>query len=374
MKKVLALVLSLALLCSLGLTGAASAEGKPTFTIGMPWLSASTDPTFFSITNIVEEVVKAAGGELIFVESDFTADTLVNNVSELISRGVDGILFMPASDSMLLAVDSMCAEAGVYWGTLFRNINDADVRDAVEASPWYAGRVYEDDVTCAENIVKSLAGMGVSNLGVINIAKGDTSSDLRDQGAAKGAEESGVTILNTTYGVTLTTDMTKTVEGYIAAYPEMDGVLVLGTYCPDATSTILKALGDHNKAGAVKYGRIDCESGMGEYLDQGIFHVCYGCQQQIDPMLAMVVLVNKVMGHPIAEEGPSIIVTPYLPVTSSAEAADYVNYFQDSNIYNADEIASIFIKANNPDVTLDYINGLLENFSIADVKARHTAE
>lgn len=372
MKKLIALVLTLALLCSACLCGVGVAEPKTSFTIGVPWSTSNTDPTWVSITNIIKAVIEAAGGEAIFVETDLTADGLINNITELISRGVDGVLFMPASDSMLLAVDALCSEAGVYWGTFFRTISDDSIREAVYASEWYAGAVYENDELCGANIVKTMAEQGVTNLGVINIAKGDTSSDLRDAGAAIGAEEAGVTILNTTYGISVTTDMTKTIESYIAAYPEMDGILLLGTYCADATATILKALSDHGLAGTVKYGRIDCEAGMGEYLDQGIFHVCYGCQQQIDPMIGAVILVNKVMGCPIVEDGPTIINTPYLPVTSSQEAADFTTYFLDSNIYTNEEIASTFIKANNPEVSLDYINAILDNFSIEEVKTRHS--
>lgn len=372
MKKFIALVLTLALLCSACLCGVGVAESKASFTIGVPWSTSNTDPTWVSITNIIKAVIESAGGEAIFVETDLTADGLINNITELISRGVDGVLFMPASDSMLLAVDALCSEAGVYWGTFFRTISDDSIRDAVYASEWYAGAVYEDDELCGANIVKTMAEQGVTNLGVINIAKGDTSSDLRDAGAAIGAEEAGVTILNTTYGISVTTDMTKTIESYIAAYPEMDGILLLGTYCADATATILKALSDHGLAGTVKYGRIDCEAGMGEYLDQGVFHVCYGCQQQIDPMIGAVILVNKVMGYPIVEDGPTIINTPYLPVTTSQEAADFTTYFLDSNIYTNEEIASTFIKANNPEVSLDYINEILANFSIEEVKTRHS--
>lgn len=372
MKKVLALVLTLTMLCVTCLCGVGVAEAGPAFTIGVPWSTSNTDPTWVSITNIIKAVIEAAGGEAIFVETDLTADGLINNITELISRDVDGVLFMPASDSMLLAVDALCSDAGVYWGTFFRTISDDSVREAVYASEWYAGAVYEDDELCGSNIVKTMAELGVTNLGVINIAKGDTSSDLRDAGAAKGAAEANVNILNTTYNITVTTDMTKTIESYIAAYPEMDGVLLLGTYCADATATILKALSDHNLAGTVKYGRIDCEAGMGEYLDEGIFHVCYGCQQQIDPMIGAVILVNKVMGNPIVEDGPTIINTPYLPVTTTQEAADFTTYFIDSNIYTNEEIASTFIKANNPDVSLDYINEILANFSIEEVKTRHS--
>ena len=343
------------------------------FTIGFPWETSSTDPVWISIYESVKVAVEAAGGELITVETDLTADTLINNISELLSRGVDGILFMPASDSMLPTVDAMCAEAGVYWGTMFRTISDDTIREQIYASEWFAGGCNEDDEVCAANIVKKMAEMGVENLCCINIAKGDTSSDLRDKGAAVGVEESGITLLNTTYGITVETDMTRTIESYIAAYPEMDGILLLGTYCPAALPTIEKALADHGKAGEVIVGRIDFDTTMGEYLEDGSFHVSYGGQQQIDPLMSAVILVNKVIGTPINEDGPTIIITPYLELTSAEEAAQFTEYFLgDTPIYTADEIRDLMIKFYNPDIDEDYIYDLLDTFSIADVVERHS--
>ncbi len=350
-----------------------SGDAPAAFKIGFPWDTASTDPTWISIHKSVKAAVEAAGGELITVKTDLTADTLINNISELISRNVDGILFMPAADSMLPTVDAMCAEAGVYWATMFRTISDDNIRKQVYDSKWFAGSCNEDDEQCASNIVKKMAQMGVKNLCCINIAKGDTSSDLRDKGAAKGVKEAGINLLNTTYGITVETDMTKTIESYIAAYPEMDGILLLGTYCPGALPTIEKALADHGKAGKVTVGRIDFDATMGDYLKDGSFHVSYGGQQQIDPMMSAVILVNKVIGTPIKEDGPSVIITPYLELTSAEEAADYNKYFLgDTTIYNEEEIRKLMIKFYNKDINEDYIYKLLDTFSVADVVARHS--
>ena len=343
------------------------------FKIGFPWDTANTDPTWISIYNNVKAAVESAGGELVNVVTDNSADGLIDNISELISRDVDGILFMPASDSMLPAVDAMCADAGVYWGTMFRTISDDDIREAMYDSEWYAGGCNEDDETCSSNIVKSMADMGVTDLGVINIAKGDTSSDLRDKGAAEGAEEAGVNILNTTYDISVTTDMTKTIESYIAAYPEMNGILVLGTYCGGAIPTIEKALADHDKAGDIKVGRIDFETTLGDYLKEGTFNVSYGGQQQIDPLVSAVILVNKVIGTPIVEEGPTNIITPYLELTTAEEADQFNEYFLgDDAVYTADEIKDKMIKFYNPDIDMDYMNDLISTFSIADVVERHS--
>ncbi|MDD7772450.1 MAG: substrate-binding domain-containing protein [Firmicutes bacterium] len=381
MKKLIALILTLAMVACLFVGCGGEAEtpddaGNQTdgsFTIGFPWDTASTDPTWVSIYESVKVAVEAAGGELVTVQTDLTADTLINNITELISRGVDGILFMPASDSMLPTVDAMCAEAGVYWATMFRTISDDDIREQIYASKWFAGGCNEDDEACAANIVKKMADMGVENLCCINIAKGDTSSDLRDKGAAKGVQETGINLLNTTYGITVTTDMTKTINSYIAAYPEMDGILLLGTYCPSALPTIEKALADNGKAGQVIVGRIDFDSTMGDYLAEGSFHVSYGGQQQIDPLMSAVVLVNKVLGTPINEDGPTIIITPYLELTSAEEAAQYTEFFLGSTpIYTKEEISEKMIKKNNSAVTVDYIYDLLESFSVADVVERHS--
>ena len=316
------------------------------FKIGFPWDTANTDPTWISIYNNVKAAVESAGGELVNVVTDNSADGLIDNISELISRDVDGILFMPASDSMLPAVDAMCADAGVYWGTMFRTISDDDIREAMYDSEWFAGGCNEDDETCASNIVKSMADMGVTDLGVINIAKGDTSSDLRDKGAAEGAEEAGVNILNTTYDITVTTDMTKTIE---------------------------KALADHGKAGDIKVGRIDFETTLGDYLKEGTFHVSYGGQQQIDPLVSAVILVNKVIGTPIVEDGPTNIITPYLELTTADEADQFNEYFLgDEPVYTSDEIKEKMIKFYNADIDMDYMNDLISTFSIADVVERHS--
>ena len=374
LKKLAACALSLSLsLSALSAVPVFAAESDPEpFTIGFPWDTANTDPTWISIYNNVEAAVESAGGELVSVNTDNTADDLINKVSELISRGVDGILLMPAADSMLPSVDAMCADAGVYWGTMFRTISDESIRDAIYGSEWFAGGCHEVDEACAANIVKSMSEMGVTDLGVINIAKGDTSSDLRDKGLAEGAEEAGVNVLNTTYDISVTTDMTKTIESYIAAYPEMNGILVLGTYCEAAIPTIEKALADHDKAGEVKVGRIDFESDLGTYLSEGTFHVSYGGQQQIDPLISAVILVNKVIGTPIVEDGPTIIETPYLELTDATEAEQFNEYFLgDEAVYTADEIKDTMIKFYNPDIDMDYMNELISTFSIADVVSRH---
>lgn len=390
MKKALALILAISMAVGL-LAGCSSSKGTESapasaaasgsaesgknpepFKIGFPWATSSTDPTFVSIVTNVKAAVEAAGGELVTVESDLTADTLINNISDLISRGCKGIIFMPASDSMLPTVDQMCTKAGVYYATMFRTISDESIRNEIYASKYFAGGCNEDDEKCAYDITKALSGQGVKNLCVINIAKGDTSSDLRDKGVAKGVAETGIKLLNTTYSITEQTDMTKTIESYIAAYPEMDGILLAGTYCPAALPTIEKALSDHKLAGKIKVGRIDFDFTMGDYLANGSFNVAYGGQQQIDPLLSTVILVNAVVGTPIKTDGPFILITNYLELTSKEEADNFLTYFLGkSPVFTSDEIKANLIKFYKSDVNEDTFKKTVSDFTVADVAARH---
>lgn len=383
--RLLAAVLTLAMVMGMaaGCSGKGESEKKTAdsgkkgddpkaFTIGFPWQTSSTDPTFVSIENNVRAAVEAAGGEIVVVESDLSADDLINNVSDLISRGVDGIIMMPASDSMLATANQMCSDAGVYFGTMFRTINDEEIKKEVYDSEYYAGGCNEEDEEAAYNIVKNMAGQGVGNLCVINIAKGDTSSDLRDKGVEKGVKETGINLLNTTYGIVAQTDMTKTIESYIAAYPELDGILLAGTYCDAALPTIEKALSDHGMAGKVKVGRIDFDFTMGEYLKNDTFHVAYGGQQQIDPLLSTVILVNRVIGTPIVEDKPFNLITNYLELTSSEEADEYLKYFLGKNaVFTPEEIKDTMIKYYDDSINEDTFKEIVKNFTVADVAARH---
>lgn len=353
-------------------TAAASTVQNPKpFKIGFPWATASTDLTLVSVVTNVKAAVEAAGGELVMVESDFTADNLINNITDLISRGVNGIIFMPASDSMLPTVDQLCSEAGIPYATMFRAINDENIKKQIYASKYFAGGCYEDDEQCAYNITKTLVSKGVKNLCAINIAKGDTSSDLRDKGIEKAVAETGIKLLNTTYGITVQTDMTKTIESYIAAYPEMDGILLAGTYCDAALPTIEKALSDHKLAGKVKVGRIDFDYTMGQYLADGSFNVAYGGQQQIDPLLSTVILVNKVVGSPI-KDGPFNLVTNYLELTSKDEADNFLKYFLGNTaVFTSDEIKNSMIKFYNQSINEDSFKKIVSDFTVADVTKRH---
>ena len=232
------------------------------FKIGFCFLTNTTDPLTISIIDNVRAVVEAAGGELIIDNMDFTNEGMINSVEKLISLGVDGILIMPLAESLLPTINQMCVEAEIPFATMFRAINDEEIKAEILSSPYFAGGCYEDEEITAYNAVKEMASLGVKNLCVINLQKGDAAGDARDRGAERAAQESGIEILTVARNLLQMTDVQKTVESFIAAYPEMDGIFIAGTYAPAALPTLMKVLEDHKLDGEIKVGRIDFDSTM----------------------------------------------------------------------------------------------------------------
>ncbi len=166
--------------------------------------------------------------------------------------------------------------------------------------------------------------------------------------------------------------MTKTIESYLAAYPELDGIVVLGTYCGGALAIIEKALEDNGKAGQVKVGRIDFEPTMEEYFENGTFHICYGVQMPYDPFMSTIILINKVIGTPVSD-GPAIVVTPYIPLTTAQEARDVTQYiYGDTPMYNQESIRAEFLGFYNPAVNKAYLEDMVAKYSVEDIVARNS--
>jgi len=284
---------------------------------------------------------------------------------------VNGVLMAPTADSIIPTINKMCVDAGVSFSIIYRSIKDPDVRALLAGSPAYAGNTFEDEEETAYMAISKMAELGVRKLCIIGVAKGDTTGDARDRGIEAAAKEMGIAILSESRGHTQVTDITKTVESFVAAYPELDGLFISASTVPGALSALMKVLEEHGLAGKVKVGRIDFDSTMGEYFAKGELNVIYGGHLQIDPLLNTAMLVNKVIGTPIAPK-PSSIKIRLMALTSPEEALNYSKYVEgEVPVYTKEEIRGSFIKFFNPDVSEANFLKAGSEFSLIDVIVRH---
>lgn len=341
---------------------------KPGFTIVV-----SNAPVWVAIQKNVEAAAEAAGGKVLFEAWDYSPEGLIVATEKLVAAGVDGFVFIPPADTVIPKLQSMCEEVGVPFVMPFRYIKDKDIKMAVETSPMYVANSYENDEEIAYDIVKHLhENEGANNLAVLGLTKGDISGDRRDVGIEQACEELGVNLLAVTRGIESGDDATKVVESFIASYPELDSIFIVGgAVTPGSLQGAVKALETHNLVGKVKIGMIDFATGMGEEFDKGALSISAGGNMVADPTLSAVALINKIKGTPLSDE-PITLKINMSYCYNKEDSDNYDKYVEgEYPVYTEEEFKNMMFKFENDSVTKETLLDIAQNWGLEDVMNRH---
>ena len=216
---------------------------------------------------------------------------------------------------------------------------------------------------------KSLYEKGCSNIAVITQEKGDATADARDRGFDRACEELGMNRISEVRNNTLTAEeTTKAVENFLASFPELDGIFVVG-----GSNTILEgviqALELHGKTGEVKVACVDFISGLDKYFEEGAIDAISG-GHFVDPLFSYMLMVNKLAGTPLSDTCETINLN-FVNLESAEDATNYYTYVEgDSFPYNEEEIRNM-VKYFNPDMTIEELRSIADAYSVDDVMARH---
>ncbi|MCI9151431.1 MAG: sugar ABC transporter substrate-binding protein [Lachnospiraceae bacterium] len=341
------------------------------FTIGYP-----TAPSYNAVMSAMhknrEAVAQAAGGELITEVFDFTPEGTVSAIEKLIQAGCNGVFVTPMADSILPTIVKMCEESNVYFVLSMRSVNDPEVKEIVEASPMYAGNVYENEVSAGYEMGKALADAGGKQYAIIAPAVGDTTGALREQGLAQAAEEFGLEQVAEVRAPEQASDSASAVESFIASYPELDGIIRLGSTATGDVGAICTTLNNLGKAGTIKFITVDTEEGCDAYLEDGTITATLNDLLVQDSIVAAAMLVNAITGTPL--DGNEVAIE-YSRIGKAEELSLYYEYIAcDTPVFNTEEIRSTLLRAYNPEVTIDEISSMANTLTASGVKERREAQ
>jgi ABC-type sugar transport system substrate-binding protein len=330
--------------------------------VGLP----DSGATMFSLmSNNIIAMAEAMGGTVVFQGGvGASADATIQFVEDQIAAGVNGLTISPPSDSVLTTVTTLCEEAEVYWGITFRSIQDDEVREFVESSPYYVGRCYEDEEDTGYRVMANMNKSGVKNVAIISMAKGNNTTDLREQGAQRACEEFGMQIVAEARDLTQASDATNAAESFLTAYGDLDAIFVVGTTGAGMHEAVAKAISDAGKSDTVKLATIDFPDSMGELFEQGALITCSGAPSWgFDPFIISSVLMNTCKGTPISDK-PVNIAIPMFDINEVDTANKWLEKYGDaSNLYfETDYISQTLDKANNGDLTEESLTGIVEQF------------
>ena len=309
------------------------------------------------------------GCEMVYNTNISSPESQITATENLIAAGCNAIAICNYSDDILPKITSLCEENEVYFTLIWRSISDPEVKEIVEASPYYLGNTCESEEETGYMMGESFHNMGCENIAVITMEKGDATADARDAGFDRACEEFGMNRISEVRNNTLTAEeTTKAVENFLASFPELDGIFVTG-----GSNTILEgviqALALHNKTGEVKVACIDFISDLDKYIEEGAIDAISG-GHFVDPLFSYMLMVNKLAGTPLSDNCEQIDLN-FINLQSPEDARNYYKYCEgDSYPYNEEEIRSM-VKYFNSDMTIDKLKEIAAAYSIDDVVSRH---
>jgi len=212
MKKVLALLLTAIL--ALALIPAAMASD--TIVIGV--LLSDTSNTFFvTMQEAIEAKAAELGAETIVLDGANDAAKDVTNMEDLISAGVDFVLYNPVDSSAAAAVVEAAAAAGIPVISIDRSVNGAEVVSHIASDNVYGGRI------ATEYAIELMGGEGF--IAEIQGQAGASAANERHQGFNEAVAANGkVEVVSSQIGDWDTTKAMEIMENILTAFPEVQAV------------------------------------------------------------------------------------------------------------------------------------------------------
>lgn len=165
------------------------------------------------------------------------------------------------------------------------------------------GSEYDNGVKAGEIMAKAGVKQGIC----VNHEVGNVSLDKRCEGYNDGLKKSGGA--SAVVAATMDpTDVTRRVEGYLNAHPDVTGVLTLG---PTVAAPLLKMFGDNGTVANYKIGTFDLSPEILDAVSKGTMMFGIDNQQYMMGYYPVVFLTNKAMWKTFptsaVRTGPSFI-------------------------------------------------------------------
>ena len=370
MKKILALVLALCLLCGLMVT--AHADDKIKIGISI-W--SSTDTLGSEVKRLIDAAADALGVETAWVDQAHISEQVTASAEQLAMADCDGMIICNSASAEMGSVIKTCDENEMYVAQFFRIINQDDNPDEYAqacASKYYVGAVHESEFDNGKALVTILGNKGCRKIGLEGWEPGDATFLGRWSGYKAGVEEwnaanpdDQIELLEPQYGRTTTDTGRATAEAIIDANPDIDALIVAG----GGGDTLLGAIAGieaKGLTGKIAVVSTDFLPDLDVKLQTGAMAAESG-GHYADPFFAFLMVYNAIKGnYATSEDSFYDMVFPYMFVDSPESYAAYAQYFTGTELpYYADEIKEL------ADMSYDELAAACAKLSVDDVVSRH---
>lgn len=322
-----------------------------------------TDKLGSQMKNALDYIAKDFNVEFKYIEASWTAEAGQAAMETALQTGLDGIIAVSSGVAVLEA----CKSAGnvPFVSIQVEPINDEVAAD-MAAYDCYLGAVSENDLQVGINAVDALYASGVRNLGICGLTPGFARShDDRIRGVKSAIKKyPDMKLVAEDYTMA---EYAKSVSSFAAAYPEMDGL-----FASQGVESIYQTMNTEGLIGDVKLAMVDISESTEDYFDNGTLVYIAGGQYGTT-MIGFALLYNYLYdGTRIIPDTAVTLRRPFLEVRNSKEFQDYLKHVDGGiPVYTTEEIAAM-IHGFNPEVSFATFTKAAEDYSLADIVARHS--
>lgn len=404
MKKFLAVLLTLAMISSLGAcssnsgssastgsTAPASAAGSASqaaastgssgekIKIGVS-IWSSTDVLGSQCKTILDTAAQALGDvQLQYVDQGHVSEKVTASVETLAAAGCKGIVICNSADSEMASAINTCDQNGVYLAQFFRIISkdkSPQIYAQAQKSKYFVGAVHEDEVVNGYTLVNILLNKGKRFICLEGWTPGDATFLQRWAGYKQAISEwnqknpnDKATLTDPVYANTSSEEGAKVATSFMNSYPKMDALIVAGGGGDPLVGSV-GAIKNAGKTGKIAVVSTDFLHDLDQQLASGGMTAESG-GHFADPLYALMMVYNTIKGKYQTSTDPSSpdsfreIKFPYIYVSSSEDYATYKKYFLDNPPYNDTELKAM---AND---SFDELSKQAAALSLKDVQTRH---
>lgn len=387
MKKLVAIVLAISMILTLAACGNTAATPQDPSENGAPADSQNT----INETSTPAEGVRHKIGVVFYGKDDDmakTAYTYINHVAELydceivwalgdldtagqlascenmVAAGVEGLLYMPYDDSLNDSVSRLCEENGVYFATMFRSINDEDIKAECEANPYYVANVHDNDEECGRYLAQLLVDAGCEVVTANELSAAAGFAYDRNIGGRNCFAENNVEVVGSIQnsGTGDAQEVINSLTNVISLYPNCSGYFMISGSLGVGT-TVINTLSGLVEKGSFKVAGFDTYEGMKQDFEDGWLVGMAGGVAP-DALFSFICLYNAVDGTPLSDS--TIWLLQKMITVESAEDCDIYEAYVDNadHLLYDDETLKSLVGRYNPDVTLADIEDLMSQYSI----------
>lgn len=304
------------------------------------------------------ETCKALDIDTMVVNDEGKVEKTTQNVDNMISAGVDGIVFFGISETLFPVVSQKCEQAKIPF-VVFDHMPSDENMKILLANPYFKGAVATKDLGTGDNIGKAAAAQGLKKAIVITGKKTDPTHSARTQGFTDAFVAAGGEILDVAWDTNTLAEATTKANDLLTAHPEADCIYATNG---DYGSGTIQAMAQHPEVTAKLYVT-DLDPDVLTGLKDGTIAAANGAHW-INVDFATTLLINALNGHELktADGKAPVLVAPVMTLPS--EMVDlYDKFWIKSQPFSGEELKQ-FVVTGNPNVTLKEYEDVLANYSV----------